>query len=211
MSIKEILAKVAKGEALTDEEKTALAAYDPDKALNDAAAAARRKAEQDAVEAKTKLKELQDAAEAAKKATEDANKATQTEAQKREAEFKALQAQVTALTEAKKAAEAKNAATERSQAIREKAKAAGIALAPKTVSEKLFNQMLEAHLSGIEATDDDKLTAALESFKGENPGIIAAPGSGSGMNSGTPESKIRQAEAQTAEQRASDLKKSGII
>lgn len=215
MSIKDILAKAAKGETLNDEEKSALLAYDPDKAANDAAAAARRKADQDAADARTELKKLQDANEAARKATEDAAKATQTEAQKREGEFKALQAQVTALTKAKEDAEAKNTAIARSQAIRDKAKAAGIALAPKTVSEKLFFQMLEASLAGVEVSDEEKLNAALESFKAENAGVITAPGNGSGVEAGTPAGPVgldgKAVEKMTAQEREADLKKRGIV
>lgn len=188
MTIKEVLAKVRKGEALTDEEKAILDAYDPDKAANDAAAAARRKAEQEASDAKAALKKLQDDADAAKKAQDDANKANQTEAQRKDAEFKALQAQVAELTKSKTEAESKANALNRSQSIRDKAKAAGIGLAPKTVSEALFFQMLEATLTGVDVSDETALTAALEKFKTENPGVIAAPGSGSGVPTGSPAS-----------------------
>lgn len=188
MSIKDILAKCARGEALTDAEKSDLAAYDPDKAANDAAAAARRKAEQEATDAKTALKKLQDEAEASKKAQEDASKATQTEAQRKEAEFKALQAQVAELTKSKAEETAKVNALNRSQSIRDKAKAAGIGLAPKTVSEALFYQLMEATLTGIDVSDETAMTAALEKFKTENPGVIAAPGAGSGVPTGSPAS-----------------------
>lgn len=188
MSIKDILAKVAKGEALTDQEKSDLAAYDPDKAANDAAAAARRKAEQEATDAKAALKKLQDEADAATKAAQDAAKANLTEAQRKDAEFKALQTQVSELTKSKTEAETKASALNRSQSIRDKAKAAGIGLAPKTVNEALFYQMLEATLSGVDVADEPALTAALEKFKTENPGVIAAPGSGSGVPTGSPSS-----------------------
>jgi len=59
MNIKELLAKVLKGEALTDEEKAALAAFDPDKAANGAAAAARKAAEKERDTLKAQLDELQ--------------------------------------------------------------------------------------------------------------------------------------------------------
>ena len=188
MTIKEVLAKVAKGETLTEEEKSVLSAYDPDKAANDAAAAARRKAEQEASDAKAELKKLQDTADAAKKAQDDANKANQTEAQRKEAEFKALQTQVAELTKSKTEAETKAATAIRSQLIRDKAKAAGIVLAPKTVSEQLYFQLMEATLTGVDVSDETALAAALEKFKTENPGVIAAPGSGSGVKTGDPSS-----------------------
>lgn len=59
MNIKELLAKALRGEALTDEEKAALAAFDPDKAVNGAAAAARKAAEKERDTLKAQLDELQ--------------------------------------------------------------------------------------------------------------------------------------------------------
>jgi len=59
MDIKALLAKAAKGETLTDEERAALADYDPDKAANSAAAAARKKAESDLKVARDKVAELE--------------------------------------------------------------------------------------------------------------------------------------------------------
>lgn len=59
MDIKTILAKVRKGEALTDEEKTALEAYDPDKVADSKAAAARKDAEKQRDTLKAQLEELQ--------------------------------------------------------------------------------------------------------------------------------------------------------
>jgi multidrug efflux pump subunit AcrA (membrane-fusion protein) len=188
MTIKEVLAKVRKGEALTDEEKAILEAYDPEKAANDSAAGARRKAELDLEKAKADLAKIQKDLETAKAAldSKDAEKLTETE--KMTKELDNLKKQVTEITEAKAKAEAKAAATTRSQAIRDKAKAAGIALAPKTVSEGLFFQMLEATLSGVDVADEAAITAALDKFKAENPGVITAPGKGSGVDGGNPAS-----------------------
>jgi hypothetical protein len=186
MTIKEVLAKVRKGEALADDEKSILEAYDPDKAANDAAAAARRKAEDERDAAKQEAARLQKLAEDAQKAQDEAKRTQMTEAQKRDSDFKALQDSVAKLTKERDDSLAKAKATERSQTIRDAAKASGISLAPKTVSESLFFQMLEAQLSGVDTADHAKLTAAFEKFKSENPGIIAAPGRGSGVNPGNP-------------------------
>lgn len=68
MDIKALLAKLAKGEALTTDELAELAAFDPDKAANSAAAAARKKAEVDLKAAKDRVAELE--AEAADKSNE---------------------------------------------------------------------------------------------------------------------------------------------
>lgn len=215
MSIKEILAKLTKGEPLTDEEKAVVAGYDPDKAVNDAAAAARRKAEADLAALKKQYDEMKAAIDAEKAKADEENKAKLTEAQKREADFKAMQAQLVALTKAKEDAERQSAAVKRSQAIRDAAKAAGITLAPKTVSEKLFFSMLEASLGDVDVGKEEQLKTALESFKSENPGIIAAPGSGSGVDSGKPAGPVgldgKPVEKMTAQERDADLKKRGIV
>lgn len=186
MTLKEVLAKVAKGETLTDAEKAFVAGVDPDKERDDAAAAARRKAESDRDTLKAQLDKLTaDAAEAKRLADEKAA-AGMTETQKQTKLLADLQAKVAAITKSKEEAETRANAVQRSQAIREKAKAAGIILAPKTVNEGLFNQLMEAHLAGVDVADEAALKTALERFKSENAGIILAPGSGAGFKPGEP-------------------------
>ena len=186
MTLKEVLAKVAKGETLTDAEKAFLAGVDPEKERDEAAAAARRKAEGERDTLKAQLDKLTaDAAELKRQADEKAA-AGMTESQKQTAALAALSAQVAALTKGKEEAEARVNQANRSQAIREKAKAAGIILAPKTVNEGLFNQLMEAHLAGVDVADETALKTALERFKAENAGIIQAPGSGAGFKPGEP-------------------------
>lgn len=187
MKIIDILAKLKKGEELNDAEKKFLAEYDHEKATNEAAAAARREAEAKAQKA-LKAREDELNAELEKLRTEAEKKVTdkQTEAEKLQISIEALTKQVSGLTEARDKAEKQAAAVARSQGIRDAAKAAGIALAPKMVSEKLFYQMLEASVGDIDISDATALTAALDGFKTANPGIIAAPGSGSGNIPGQP-------------------------
>ena len=179
MKIADILAKVAKGEALTDPEKEFVKAFDPDKAADDAAAGARKKAEaeRDAVRAEL---------DALKRKADDDGKKGLSEIEKLTATVKELNGKVNDLTKAKAEAEARAAAVKRSQDIRDAAKAAGITLAPKTVSESLFFQMLEAQLSKVDITDKAALDAAMAAFKTDNPGIIAAPGGGTGGAGGEP-------------------------
>lgn len=186
MTLKEVFGKVAKGEPLTDAEKAFLAGVDPEKERDEAAAAARRKAEGERDTLKAQLDKLTaDAAEVKRLADEKAA-AGMTESQKQTAALAALSAQVAALTKGKEDAEARVNQANRSQAIREKAKAAGIILAPKTVNEGLFNQLMEAHLAGVDVADETALKTALERFKAENAGIIQAPGSGAGFKPGEP-------------------------
>ena len=59
MKLADILAKVAKGDALTDEEKKFVGEYDEQKTLDTAAANARKKAEKEAKDAKDALEKLQ--------------------------------------------------------------------------------------------------------------------------------------------------------
>ena len=179
MKLKDIIAKASKGEALTDEEKKFLESYDPDKAVNDAAAAARRKAEEERDAAKKELEEF-------KSIADEKDGANKTETGKLSDQVNKLSAKVEMLTKAKEDAEATTAAVQRSQGIHDAAKAAGITLAPKMMSEQLFHQMLEAHLSGVDIADNAALTAALDAFKADNPGIIAAPGGGTGGAGGAP-------------------------
>ncbi|MDD5677124.1 MAG: hypothetical protein PHW60_03915 [Kiritimatiellae bacterium] len=77
MNIKDLLAKIVKGEALTDEEKAFVADYDPEKVVNSTAAAVRKSAEAKLREKEADLEKLKAdivalKAEADKKA--DANK-----------------------------------------------------------------------------------------------------------------------------------------
>ena len=178
MNIKDILAKLAKGEELTDAEKAFLKTYDPDKEKNDAAAAARRKAEEEAAALKAENAELKKKADEAKKAEDEAKKSQMTADQKRDAEFAELKAKIEGLEKAKTDAEQKAAAVQRSQTIRDAAKAAGIALAPKSVSDTVLPDA-GGDLSGIDITNQEALGGARQ-FKTENPGIITAPGNGSG-------------------------------
>ena len=59
MKLADILAKVAKGDALSDEEKKFVGEYDEQKSLDAAAANARKKAEKEAKDAKDALEKLQ--------------------------------------------------------------------------------------------------------------------------------------------------------
>jgi len=212
MNITDILKKVTQGEALTDEEKKFAAEFDPQKVVNDAAAAARRKAEEDAKKLKTDFDELKAKLE---KAAED-KKAGMSENEKLAEELKTLRESITVLTKSKEEAEQKAAATLRSQTIRDAAKAAGIVIAPKTVNEKLFYKILENSLAEVDIANQEQLKAALDGFKAENPGIITAGGSGGSGGTGEPAgpvgvdgsslvSKMSDAE------RAKDLEKRGII
>ncbi len=175
MDIKDILAKLSKGESLTDEEKTFAGAYDPTKATNDAAAAARKKAEQDAKAAQEAAQKALADLEALK-ASSDTGK---TEAQK---QLETLTKQINALTQENTATKERAAKIERANTLREKAKASGIVLADGLLSEKNFYSLLDAHVGSADLNDDDAVSAAFNTFKAENAGILKDPSRSSGTD-----------------------------
>ena len=186
MDIKSIIEKACKGEELTDAEKEFAKTYDHEKVTNDAAAAARRKAEGERDAAKKALEKANADLDAIKAKADADSESKKTDMEKLTSNVEALTGKLDAMTKKAQAAEAQAAAVNRSQSIRDAAKAAGIALAPKTVNEGLFYQLLETTLADVDIADKAALTAALETFKTENAGVIVAPGNGSGVDTGNP-------------------------
>lgn len=165
MQLKDILAKVAKGDALTDDEKSFLGSYDPQAAIDTAAAAARKAAEKEAKTHKDALAALQ--------AEFDQFKADNDPTKNRDANAKLL-ARVEKLEADKKAAEAKAAAMERTAKVRELAKAAGINAA-KGVDSKTIDLLVDNLMHGVDIEDADAVKTAFDGFKTANAGLIAAP------------------------------------
>lgn len=168
MNIKDILAKVAKGETLTDEEKSALAAYDPQAEIDKASAAARRKAE----------KERDDYKAQAEKSAADL--AAAIEAQKnpeKDTQLAKLAREVEKLTKKNAEQEAQLKATARMDAIRAAAKANG-AVAAEGISAEIFDMLLDRAVGEVDVKDEDALKGALEAFKSANPAMIADLGKG---------------------------------
>ena len=91
MNIKELLAKISKGEALTDEEKAFVAAYDPEKVVNSTAAAARKSAEAKFKEKEVELQKLQSDIEALRVEAEEKANANKPELEKMTREMEKLQ------------------------------------------------------------------------------------------------------------------------
>jgi translation elongation factor EF-1beta len=160
MSIKDILAKFAKGDALNDEEKKAIAEFDPDKL----AAAARKDGEKKAKDMEAKLAELQEQLEAG------AN-VGKTEVEKLKAENEKA---------VRKLAELK---TQLDTTLAEKAKfirgskleqIAGKIKTVPGVDAQLVRMALEAKLAGLkdEELDGDAVEPVLKSFRDANKAII---------------------------------------
>ena len=176
MQLKDLLTKVSKGETLTDAEKNYLGSYDPQAAIDTAAAAARKAAEKEAKQHKDALDAL--------KAEFDQFKADNDPNKSKDANAKLL-ARIEKLEAAKAAAEAKTAAMERTARVRDLAKAAGINAA-KGVDSKTIDLLVDNLMNGVDLDDADAVKAAFDGFKTANAGLIAAPTIGGAGAKGIP-------------------------
>ena len=178
MKLADILAKVAKGDALTDEEKKFIGDYDEQKALDTAAANARKKAEKEAKDAKDALEKLQGEFDEFKSQNDPAKKQTELD--------KAL-ARIAKLEKANADKDAKIAADARTARIRSLAKEAGISPA-KGVTSETIDLLVDNLLAKVDIDDADAVKTALDGFKASNAGLIAANTVGGVGNRGNPAS-----------------------
>ncbi len=210
MNLKDILAKVKKGEALTDEEKTFLETYDPDAVVNNAAAAARKKAEADAAKAAADLKATQDKLAEMQAQLEEAGSKGKTEAQK-------LQEQVAKLTKQFEQASTEKAQLVRQQKLDDVIRQSGLQFVKEVDGGIMRNALVSefSTLSDDELADMDRIKPVIETFRARNKAVILDQGHGSGSPAhqpnvargvdGKPVSEMTPAE------RAADLKKAGLI
>lgn len=208
MDIKALLAKVAKGEVLTDDEKAELSGYDPDKVSNSAAAAARKKAEADLKAAKDRVAELE--AEAADKSNEG-----KTELEKVQ---KALEKANKTLAD-KDALIAKAAADQKKAARDGKiAKILSNIKLMDGVDADLVRMGLDRAMEGIGDDDldsEEAIKPVLSGFVTKNKALIvgdAGGGAGSPPKDGAAGARGSvDPMKMTPDERAADLKKKGII
>ena len=177
MNITDIIKKLLAGETPTDEEKSFAEKFDLQGQIDKASAAARRKAEGERdANAKTieelnaKLKELEDAGG------------------KGETEISKLRKEVEKLSKAKAESDAKVAAQERKAAIAACAKANGVTMA-EGVSANAFEQLLNIAVGDTKVDDEDAMKAVMETFKKENPAMIADGGHSGVGSKGKPNSQ----------------------
>lgn len=175
MKLKDILAKVATGDTLTDDEKSFLGSYDPQKDLDSAAASARKKADAEASAAKAALAALQSEFDEYKEANDPA---------KGQTELARLSKRLEKLEADKKAADSKVAALERASRVRSLAKEAGISAA-KGVDPKSLDMLVDNLLGSVDLEDTDAVKAAFDTFKTANAGLIAANTIGGSNQKGT--------------------------
>lgn len=216
MNIKEVLGKVVKAEALTDEEKALLAGYDPDKELNSTAAAARKTAEGRLKAKEAELAKLQSEIDALKAEAEEKANANKPELERLQQE----------LAKAKKTLVDKEAAfikleSEKKQMIRDGKVGKIIAnlhfvdgLDPEI--PKIGIQRLLAGLKDEELDSEDLVKPLVDKFVASNKAILAdTSGSGAGSppkdNASGTNAQTKTVDKMTPAEREADLKKRGII
>ena len=183
MNIKELLAKIAKGETLTDEEKTFIAGYDPDKVANSTAAGARKVAEAKLKEKEAELQQMQTDIEALRAEADDKANANKPEIEKLTRALETLKKQV-----ADKDAAFAKLDQEKRQMIRN-GKIGKIMAGLKFVDglDPEFPHMaLERALSAIKDEDleaEDLIKPIVDRFTASNKAIMADT---SGHGSGNP-------------------------
>lgn len=177
MDLKTVLAKVAKGEELTKEEKEFLEKYDPDdsrvplKRLNEEIEK-RKAAEADAESVKTELTEMKEKLE--KLETDGLDEAAK---QKRasEKELAKMQKQIDDLTAKNAAAEQKAATLERNSKIKE------LAAKSKFRDSGYLDYKLKE--KNIDLSDDDAVSGLIKELEQSSPGMFdseAKGGTGTG-------------------------------
>jgi hypothetical protein len=216
MTYKDIAAKIAKNEALTDEERKFLADYDPDKAANDAAAAARRKAEQKAEEAEARLKAAEEKAAQAEAKLAAAGNAGKSEIERLRADFAEAAKKLAGLQEQVQRGETEKAALIRRQTLGEIRRKAGIQFA-NGLDHGMLERSFEGAFEGVtDLADENVVKLKLGTWAAMNKAaILDQSGHGSGGTPHTPAGAPlgldgKPVEQMTAEERRADLHKRGI-
>ena len=215
MKIKDILAKLAKKEQLTDDESKFLGEYDPDKAVNDAAAAARRKAEEAAEAARVESDKIKTQLSDLQKKLDDADKGKMSEAQKAKAEQDDLKKQLADLQNKFETSEADKARLARQAKVDEIIRGSGIQFV-EGVDKSILTTALSGAFKDVKDDDlvnDDVTKPIIEKFRvGNKAVIIDQSGHGSGgqprnAGEGAPSSGGKDLSSMSAEERASQLQK----
>lgn len=195
MELKDILAKVACGNALSDDERAFVACYDPQAALDTAAAAARKRADVDARKAREDLARLQEAYDELKAAS-DPDKA--------KADTERLMHRIEKLEAARNAAEARTAALERTARVRSLAKEAGLVPA-RGVDPKTLDLLVDGLTAGLDLDDADAVKEAFDGFKAANGALIASGGIGGAGQRGASAGAFAQTVGNPFDQKSPNL------
>lgn len=153
MTIKEIIQKALKGETLTDDERKQLETYDPDaankSAIDAAAAAARRKAEEELAKVQASLKEATDKVAALESKASQYEQTIKGQNQQGNAELKVMRDQLEALTKRLADSDAKAAKLEKDARIEAIIAKAGFHYGPG-FDGKAIDGLLHAKLDALD-------------------------------------------------------------
>lgn len=214
MKIGEIIAKIQKGEALTDDEKKALEGFDLQKQIDSAAAAARKDAESKADTAKLEAAKLQkqiDDLNLKLKTNDDVGK---TDLQKAQEQVNQFAKQLKDLEGKVETAEKEKAQLIRSQKLDGILGKAGIQFIDG-VDHGILKRAFSGMFDGINDLDNDEVVKPiLNTFKATNKGVIvdtSGHGSGNPQKVGTGGGGGVDPTTMTDAERAADLKSKGII
>jgi len=214
MNIKELLAKISKGDALTDEEKEFVAAYDPEKVVNSTAAAARKSAEAKLKDKEAELQKLQSDIEALRVEAEEKANANKPELEKLTREMEKLKKGLS-----DKESAVQQLVQEKRQMIRN-GKIGRIMTGLKFVDgldPDIIRLGVEKSLEAISDEDldsEDTINPVMEMFKAKNKAILAdtsGHGSGNPPKDAAGSTGAKTVDKMSASERAADLKKQGII
>jgi len=181
MKLKDILAKVAKGEALTDEEKKFLADHDPEKAANDIAAAARRKAEEKAAALEKEREDLNKKLEEMQGKLDHAANAGKTDLEKAQGQIAGLSKQLNDLQTKIQSTEQEKAGMLRNQRLSELRREAGIQFVGG-LDQKMLERSFAGAFEGVDNLDDENvIKVKVDTWKAMNKAaILDASGGGAG-------------------------------
>ncbi len=218
MKIQDILAKVAKGESLNDDEKKFLAGFDLQKLIDDGAAAARRVAEGATKKADEAAEALKKQLDDLQKKLDDATKGKMTDAEKAKADQDALLKRLADLEKKYADKEAEAIKLTRQSKVDEVIRGSGIQFV-KEVDGKIMTGALAAAFAGVkddELGKPDVVKPILEAFRSANKAVIVdASGHGSGTVPGqrieTGVATGKPIDQMTPAERQEDLKKRGVI
>lgn len=181
MKLKDILAKVAKGEDLTDAEKQFLAEHDPDKAVNDAAAAARRKAEEKATALEKERDEVQKKIDEMQSKLDAAQNAGKTDLEKAQNQISQLSKQFSDLQGKLQATEQEKTAMQRNQKLSDVRRQAGIQFV-EGLDHGMLEKSFAAAFEGVDGLDDENVVKLkVDTWKAMNKAaILDSTGHGAG-------------------------------
>lgn len=214
MNAKELIAKLTKGEKLTDAEAKFLNEYDPQKQADEAAAAARRAADAKLKEATDALAKYKSEQEAAAAKAEEERKAKLTEQERLQESVKTLTSQIADLQKANAESEAKAAQLARTNRIGQIRQAHKISFVDGVDADLAAGAFSKA-FDGFEDFDNaDEVASRVKGFTERNKAlIIDTSGAGTGEPAGESarSAQLKKVEEMSHADREADLRKKGII